>query len=56
MKIKNGMLLHVDYANYFCSQSDLEIKNSSEGKQLLNLKFTFKTIIRAPAWCSGYRS
>jgi hypothetical protein len=44
------MLLH-DYiviqTNYFCLQSDLEIKNSSRNNQLLNLQFTFKIVIES---------
>jgi hypothetical protein len=41
---------NVDYVvtdNYFCSQSDLKTKNSSEGNQLLYLQFTFKTLIES---------
>jgi hypothetical protein len=36
MKIKNRMLLHADYVvadKLFLLQSDVEIKNSSEGNQ-----------------------
>jgi hypothetical protein len=39
------MLIMQLQTNYFCLQSDIEIKNSFQGKHVLNLQFTFKLLL-----------